>query len=269
MNKEKERIFEKEKIFHNKWAKAIDVNEIDVRLYFEGSTSPENRYIMSHIGSEIEGRKILDLGCGAGENSVYFALKGGICSAADYSEGMVKKAIELAERYGVTISGKVINAEKIQYPDNYFDIVYASNLLHHVNPEKTIREIHRVLKPGGKMCFWDPLKHNPIINIYRNIAKEVRTDDEKPLDIKIVNHVNSIFREVDFDTFWIASLWIFLRFFLIEKADPNSERYWKKIIYEETRLKPLYYRLEKIDKILKKIPLVNRMAWNIAVVAMK
>jgi hypothetical protein len=56
---------------------------------------------------------------------------------------------------------------------------------------------------------------------------------------------------------------------LIEKVNPNQERYWKKIISEQQRLKPLYRRLEKLDRWLKKIPGVKRMGWNIAVVATK
>jgi hypothetical protein len=101
------------------------------------------------------------------------------------------------------------------------------------------------------------------------MATEVRTDDEMPLDINIVNVVESLFAQTTYDTFWLASLWIFLRFYLIEKVDPNKERYWKKIIIEHERLSPTYRRLEIIDQSLKKIPLMKRLAWNIAVVATK
>jgi ubiquinone/menaquinone biosynthesis C-methylase UbiE len=158
----------------------------------------------------------------------------------------------------------------LDFPDNTFDFVYASNLLHHIpDPQIAIKEMHRGLKPGGKACFWDPLKHNPIINVYRRMATEVRTEDEAPLDINIVKYVKTLFPEVAYDTFWIATLWIFLRFYLIEKVDPNKERYWKKIISERERLEPNYRRLEQLDSFLKNIPLMKRLAWNIAVVATK
>ncbi len=259
---------EKEKEFHDQWAKNIDIEKLNVNIYFEGSTSPENRFIISKLG-DIEGKTILDIGCGVGENSIYFALKGAICTAADISLGMVELAIKLAQQYEVTIKGKVINAMNIDFPDNSFDIVYASNILHHVEPIIALKEMRRVVKPGGKVCFWEPLKHNPIINIYRIMAKDVRTENEAPLDIAIVQEIKSLFSEVTYDTFWLASLWIFLQFYLIEKINPNQERYWKKIIDEETRLRPLYYRLESWDQLLKKIPGIKRMAWNIAVVATK
>ena len=260
---------ERERQFHDNWAAAIDVDGIRVADYFEACTAPENRFILRQMG-DIQGKRLLDLGCGAGENSVYFAKKGAHCVATDYSPGMVEVALQLADRYGVKIEGRTANAMALEFPDNTFDLVYASNLLHHIpDPETALKEMHRVLKPGGKACFWDPLKHNPVINVYRRMATEVRTEDETPLDINIVNYVKSLFSETAYDTFWIATLWIFLRFYLVEKVDPNKERYWKKIIIEQERLKPEYRRLEKLDRVLKKLPLMKRLAWNIAVVATK
>ncbi len=260
---------ERERQFHDAWAAAIDVDGIRVADYFEACTAPENRFILQQMG-DISGKYLLDLGCGAGENSVYFAQKGARCVATDYSPGMVEIALQLAAKNGVEIEGRTINAMEIDFPDHTFDLVYASNLLHHIpDPKIALSEMYRVLKPGGKACFWDPLKHNPVINVYRRMATEVRTEDETPLDINIVDYIKSIFSETAYDTFWIATLWIFLKFYLIEKVNPNEERYWKKIISEQERLKQTYGQLEKLDGVLKKLPLMKRMAWNIAVVATK
>jgi len=119
-------------------------------------------------------------------------------------------------------------------PDNTFDFVYASNLLHHLpDPETAIREMHRVLKPGGKACL---VGHNSVINVYRRIATSVRTEDETPL-ILILSVLKSQFSRTTYDTFWLATLWIFLLLFN-ERVDPNQERYWKKIIVEQARLEP-------------------------------
>lgn len=265
----KDDLLRREQAFHDQWASTIDVDGIRVSDYFEACTAPENRFILKQLG-DVRGKTLLDLGCGAGENSVYFARLGARCVAADYSPGMVDVALQLAERNGVQIEGRVINAMSIDIPDNTFDIVYASNLLHHIpDPKVTLREMHRILKPGGKACFWDPLRHNPVINVYRRMATEVRTEDETPLDIGIVNFIRSLYSQTNYDTFWIATLWIFLQFYLIERVNPNEERYWKKIILEQARLEKTYLRLEKLDRILKKLPLMKRMAWNLAVVATK
>ncbi len=262
-------ILAKERTFHDIWASTLDIEGIRVVDYFESCTAPENRFLLAQMGN-LTDKYLLDLGCGAGENSVYFAKKGAQCVATDYSPGMVEIAVKLAEKNGVKVEGKVMNAMALEFPDNSFDFVYASNLLHHLpNPKLAIREMHRILKPGGKACFWDPLKHNPVINVYRRIATKVRTEDEAPLDINIVNFIKSLYSETEYDTFWLATLWIFLKFYLIEKVNPNQERYWKKIIIEHQRLEPMYRRLENLDGVLKKFPLLKKFAWNLAVVATK
>jgi SAM-dependent methyltransferase len=262
-------LFAKERRFHDEWAATIDVDGILVKDYFEVCTAPENRFILQHLG-DVTGKKLLDLGCGAGENSVYFAKKGADCIASDYSPGMVEVALKLAANNGVKVTGATVNAMALDFPDNSFDIVYASNLLHHLpDPQACISEMQRVLKPGGQACFWDPLRHNPVINVYRRMATDVRTEDETPLHIDIVKFVQGKFSHTEHDTFWLATLWIFLRFYLIERVNPNQERYWKKIIIEHQRLRPKYQRLEGIDRLLKKIPLLRKYAWNLAVVATK
>jgi ubiquinone/menaquinone biosynthesis C-methylase UbiE len=262
-------LLQRERTFHDRWAESIEVDGIRVNDYFEACTAPENRFILSHLG-DVNGKRLLDLGCGAGENSVYFALKGAHCTAADYSPGMVENALKLAAAYNVQIDGRTMNAMELDFPADTFDIVYAANLLHHLpEPLAALREIHRVLKPGGKLCFWDPLRHNPVINIYRRMATEVRTTDERALDINITKFVESLFRQTVYDTFWLATLWIFLRFYLIERIHPNKERYWKKIIAEQQLLEPTYRRLERLDRLVKQLPFMKRFAWNLAVVATK
>lgn len=259
---------EREREHHDHWAAEIDVDRLDVRTSFEGSTAPENRFIMAELGP-VQGKDVLDIGCGAGEGGVYFALHGARCTCIDYSPGMVETAGRLAARYGVAVEGKVMNAMVLDFPDNSFDIVYAANLLHHVDPLPMLREMHRVVRPGGKVCFWDPLRHNPVINVYRRMATKVRSADERPVDIRLVDTVRGLFSEVHYDTFWLATLWIFLRFYLVEHVDPNKERYWKKILDEEERLRPLYRKLERVDRGIKKVPFLRRYAWNLAVVATK
>jgi ubiquinone/menaquinone biosynthesis C-methylase UbiE len=258
----------REKRFHDQWATSIRTEEIDVDVAFEGSTAPENRFICSCLG-DLTGKYLLDLGCGAGESSVYFARHGAHCIAGDYSSGMLRATNALAQRYGVDIDTRKINAIKLEFANNTFDIVYASNILHHVDADKALHEIHRVLKPGGFACMWEPLKHNPIINVYRRMATEVRTADEKPLSIFFIDKVKRLFSQVTYDTFWLSTLWILLRFYLIERVDPNKERYWKKILVEEFRLRRTYNRLERIDYFLKKIPIMRRLAWTLAMVAKK
>ena len=258
----------REKQHHDRWAHEFEIDQIMVKRSFEASTAPENRFILRKMG-KLEDKRLLEVGCGAGEGSIYFTLKGARCTATDYSTGMLHKAKLLARKHKVTIETRRMNAEELHFPDGTFDYVYAANLLHHVRAETALREMHRVCKPGGQVCFWDPLKHNPIINVYRQIAHQIRSPDEAALDIQFIDTVRTLFSEVSYETFWFLTLWIFIRFYLIERVSPNEQRYWKKIIYEERRLRRTYMRLEWFDRYVKKLRFMERFAWNIAVVATK
>lgn len=258
-----------EETFHDAWAGSIRVDDVMVDESFEACTAPENRLLLERLG-DVRGRKVLELGCGAGEASVYLAKRGAIVTATDLSAGMLDVVERLAARHGVRIATKKAGSNDLGFPDGSFDIVYAANLLHHVEIRPTLAEAERVLKPGGLFVSWDPLAHNPLINLYRRIATEVRTRDEHPLRMSDLSLFRERFANVTAEGTWLFTLWIFVRFFLIERADPNRERYWKKILVEHRRLEGTYRRLERLDRrILRAFPFLKRYCWNLVVTATK
>lgn len=261
--------FKKEEKFHDHWADSIDLNCVMIDESFEACTSPENKFILKKLG-KLKGKRILELGCGAGEPSIYFAKKGALVTATDLSTGMLKVVRKLSEKCGVEVQTVQCRSDKIPFPDSSFDIVYAANLLHHVEHEPTLREAYRVLKKNGLFVSYDPLAHNPIIKVYRRMATEVRTKDETPLKMADLKKFRKIFKKVDHTATWFFTLWIFLRFYLIERVHPNKERYWKKILIEHKRLEKSYKRLERLDNILFKVlPFMKRYCWNIVIIARK
>lgn len=74
-------------------------------------------------------------------------------------------------------------------------------MLHHVNINDTAIEVKRVLKRGGICAATESLKYNPVINVYRYMASEVRTEDEHPLSCKDINNFKSIFNTVQINFF--------------------------------------------------------------------
>ena len=73
------------------------------------------------------------------------------------------------------------NAEELTFPDESFDVVIGNGILHHLDLDRALSGIERVLKPGGWAAFREPLGHNPFVNAYRKLTPNQRTDDEHPL----------------------------------------------------------------------------------------
>lgn len=258
-----------EEEFHDNWAESITIDEVMVDEFFEACTSPENRIILGYLG-DMKGKTLLEIGCGAGEASVYFAKKGALVTATDLSTGMLNVVNLVASKHNVEVNTVQCYADKLPFPENSFDFVYAANILHHVNILDTVDEVKRVLKAGGVFVCWEPLAHNPAINIYRRIATEVRTTDEHPLKMREIRELKKRFQQVKARGTWLFTLYIFVKYYFIDKIDPNKERYWKKILIEHKKLESLYNKLERVDNfILKVFPFLKRYCWNIVLFCKK
>ena len=261
-------VYRREAAFHDRWAAGERADALDAEAHFTAITAPENRYILRKLG-DLRGKRVLDVGGGLGENAVFFARRGARVTASDIAPGMVAHALEACRLAGHDeVEGRVLNAMHLDLPDACYDIVYAANILHHTpDPVRAMRELRRVTRPGGLVCTWDPLCHNPVINAYRRMATAVRSDDERPLRIEFLDRIRPLFRDLRVRTFWIATLWIFLRFYLIERVHPNDDRYWKRIIRDHRRVAPCYRRLARLDALLTRLPGLRRWAWNLVIVA--
>jgi len=258
-----------ERVYHDRWAKSMVLENLLVREAFEAATSVENRYALASL-SPIKGKKILDIGCGAGETSVYFALKGARVDACDLSPEMIRAAEKLAGLHGANIRTKVGAAESLPFPDGEFDLVFGNGILHHSENVPALREIRRVLKPGGKAAFIEPLKHNPVIGVYRLLASKNRTPTERPLGFEDFERFKKVFPLLKHREFWLTALAVFLKIFLIERLSPSKVRYWKRIIEESNRYEGLFNPLKNFDdQVLRTWPWLGRYCWNTVITVEK
>ena len=75
---------------------------------------------------------------------------------------------------------RVDNCEKTGFQDNEFDLIYGTGVLHHLELEKCLNEIRRILKKDGEIIFIEPMGTNPFINLYRLLTPKSRSEDEHP-----------------------------------------------------------------------------------------
>lgn len=266
MNKDK---YNKEKIFHDEWAKTADLNAIDIKKSNEVCTAPEMRYITKKLGN-IDNKSLLDIGCGLGEASIYFAYLGADVTSSDLSPGMLEATSKLASLNHLKVKTHLSSAEDLMLDKRKFDIIYAGNLLHHVNIEETIERIKFHVKDDGVFVSWDPIHYNPLINIYRKIAKDVRTPDEHPLKYKDIKTIKKNFNEVETKFFWLFTLIIFIIMAIFQGKNPNKERFWKVVVNDGEKWEWLYKPLEILDQIvLTLIPPLKWLCWNVVIIAKK
>ncbi len=130
-------------------------------------------------------RTILDLGCGDGANAVRLAHAGARVVAIDLSGGMVHATRARAITAGLDdrVASQQMNVEQLAFADATFDYVFGHSVLHHTDLHISRSEVFRVLKPGGRAVFLEPLDHNPLLNLFRRLTPWRRTPTEKPLSV--------------------------------------------------------------------------------------
>jgi len=171
------------------------------------SDIPHLRPITNFFG-EIKNKKILDLGCGDGWASLYFARSG----SEVYSVDVSAKLISIVKKYSETndlfrlIHPIIMQAEKLSFKNNSFDFVFVNAALHHFDIEKAIREIKRVLKPKGKGVLIEDLKYHFILRLYRFFTPSKHTKYEKPLTIEDIKKINSTFSNVEFKYYKLSNI---------------------------------------------------------------
>lgn len=157
---------------------------------------------------DVQGKQILDYGCGEGWITAELAAMGGFIESFDISGRAVSEANELLKRRNLDKNCRITKmaAEELQYADNSFDIVVGFAILHHVDLDRAMPELFRVMRRPGRAYFAEPLRGNPIINLYRKLTPSYRTINEAPLVLRDFATHASMFGGFSHRDFYVTAL---------------------------------------------------------------
>lgn len=129
--------------------------KIPIDNIYYGPFCPTEKELNLMDIANIKNKKILELGCGGGQCSIFLSKNGAICDGIDISENQIKYAKNIAEHNSVKINYRIGTGENLRaYKNNEFDIVLAVFSIQYIkNLSKSLNEINRVLKKGGKFIF--------------------------------------------------------------------------------------------------------------------
>jgi SAM-dependent methyltransferase len=188
---------------------------------------------------------VLDYGCAKGEWALKIAPVAKQVHGIDISDVAIDAARAEAARLGLGHAHfDAMDAHKMTFPDNTFDLVFGLGIIHHLDTRLSLQEVARVLKPGGVAIFREPLGYNMLINLYRNATPEARTVDEHPLVHADEKIAGELFKRNGWEFYGLATLGV--------------------VPLRNTRLgEPLFRFAAAIDRTLFKIPLIRWQAWAV------
>ena len=181
-----------------------DLSDADLStIPWEVRQEPAYRFYLQALGN-LQGKRVLECGCGDGRLSVLLAAAGAKVYAFDISPVNVELCQRRAIAWGVSdrLAITVADLEDLPYPDMTFDVVCGVFVLHHVNVPIAGRNVLRVMKPEGCAVFLENSAANPVLMLGRqrllghfNIPR-MGSPDEYPLTASEVQSLQLFFGRV-------------------------------------------------------------------------
>lgn len=124
------------------------------------------------------GMQVLELGCGTGYFTRELAKTGANITAIDISPDLIREARATVD--GQHVNFELANAHEMKFGDETFDSVVGSSVLHHLDVDRALGEIHRVLRPGGILRLTEPNMMNPQVAVQKNVPAIKRWLGDSP-----------------------------------------------------------------------------------------
>jgi ubiquinone/menaquinone biosynthesis C-methylase UbiE len=174
--------------------------------------SPWRQWMFDFLGP-VSGRTVLDLGCGFHPTPIYLAAAGAArVYACDISVAAVAHVTRMAREHGLEdrVTGLVCAAEQLPFRDGEIDCIHGEAVLHHLSLPLASREIARVLKPGGRAAFKDPLGENAVLELARDYLKPSAKATDRPLRFAQLDEFGQRFRTCRYRGFGLLAMTVAL-----------------------------------------------------------
>jgi len=192
------------------------------------------------------GMTVLELGCGAGHFTQELVRSGAYIVAIDVSPELLEIARNNCSAPNVQY--QLENAYELRYDDAVFDSVVGSSVLHHLEIEKALRDVYRVLRSAGTIFFTEPNMLNPQIAVQKNIPWIKRRLGDSPDE-------TAFFR------------WPLRR--LLEETGYRDIRIDPFDFLHPKTPNPLIYSVNQLGRFLEKLPVVSEFAGSLYIRALK
>jgi len=124
-----------------------------------------------HLLGDVTGQEVLEYGSGWGENTILLARRGARVHALDISPELIAINRRRMQVNGVTsgVRFSVASAYEVPVPDESVDVVFGMAILHHLDLDLAAREVYRILRPGGRAIFSEPMRSSPTLRALRRM----------------------------------------------------------------------------------------------------
>ena len=139
------------------YAENLTINPEMFRRYHSPRDLWDWRQLAALLLGEIKGKDLLDMACGMGEESVYFAKLGARVTGIDISDVGIASLKKRAAFHHLELTALEMRCDPTSFPAGSFDRIHGLGILHHVGIEDGLREVDRLLRPGGLGVFLEPL----------------------------------------------------------------------------------------------------------------
>ena len=248
---------QEEQEFHDRFVTEGDVRVLESKFYSTLAEDNENRLAIDYLG-DMTGKRLLFYGSGGHFSLVAdFVRRGASVVAIDISPQTVAGLTRGVEKEGIAEKAQalVMDCEKLDFGAASFDFIFARSIVHHLDTEVSLREMNRVLKPGGKITVFEPLGTNPVINLYRHFTPDSRTTGEHPFVGRDLDGFRRYFPDMKLHYLYFLSIAAYL---------------YRMIDRNEKRFAGVFRGLSALDRgLLRVVPGYRYLCWDVLICCTK